>query len=212
MSRMRPITPPYVPVAGDRRGPPAAEEPGMPPLDDWIAEPAVRTHLSAIARAPASRLWAAGNSVRLSDTRTLGHLVRWRIPGLYAEQTFDAMFRDYPFALLGEGAQWAVSGLCGRIWTFARDYPELRGDADFRAWDEPGTVRVLFAHWAVDLGDGTSELHSEERIEPIDERAAKRLRALWRVVGPLKDAISMEPLPIAVARAERDEQRAASGD
>lgn len=174
----------------------------MPALDDWIAAPDVRTHLSTTAGVPAARLWTAARSVRLSDTRTLGHLVRWRIPGLRAEQTFDEMFREYPFALLGEGPQWTVSGLCGRIWTFARDYPELRGDADFRAWDEPATVRVVFAHWTVDTGDGRSELHSEERIEALDERAARRLRALWRVVGPFKDAISAEPLPIAVARAE----------
>ena len=176
----------------------------MPALDSWIPDPAVRTHLSTSARVPAARLWSAANTVRLSDTRTLGRLVRWRIPGLRAEQTFDALFRDYPFALLDEGENWTVSGLCGRIWTFAHDYPELRGDADFRAWNEPGTVRVLFAHWAVDSGDGVSELHSEERIEPLDERAAKRLRALWRIVGPFKDTISAEPLPIAVRRAEQE--------
>ena len=127
---------------------------------------------------------------------------------LEAEQTFHAMFRDYPFALLAEGDHWTVSGICGRIWTFARDYPELRGDADFRAWAEPGTVRVLFAHWAVDVGDGISELHSEERIEALDERAAARLRVLWRIVGPFKDTISAEPLPIAVERAERAERAA----
>ena len=191
-----------MPPAADRERSDPSQRLGMPPLDDWIARPAVRTHISVRAQAPADRLWDAARTVRLSETRTLGHLVRWRIPGLRSEQTFDEMFRDYPFALLGEGPQWSVSGLCGRIWTFARDYPELRGDADFRAWDEPGTVRVLFAHWAVDVGDGIAELHSEERIEPLDERAGKRLRALWRVVGPFKDAISVEPLPIATARAE----------
>ena len=41
-----------------------------------------------------------------------------------------------------------VSGLCGRIWTLARDYPRLSGPEAFRDWDERGTVRVLFAHWA----------------------------------------------------------------
>jgi hypothetical protein len=179
----------------------------MPPLDDWIAEPAVRTHLSKTAQAPPEALWSAATGVRLSDTRTLGRLVRWRIPGLSADQTFHDMFKRYPFALLAGGDGWTVSGLCGRLWTFAHDYPELRGDADFRAWDEPGTVRVLFAHWASDCGDGTSELHSEERIEPLDERAARRLRALWRIVAPLKDAVSAEPLPIAVERAERRARR-----
>jgi hypothetical protein len=174
----------------------------MPALDEWIAEPAVRAHLSRTAQAPVSALWSAATEVRLSDTRTLGRLVRWRIPGLSADQTFRHMFRHYPFALLAEGDTWTVSGLCGRIWTFTHDYPALRGDDDFRDWDEPGTVRVLFAHWAVDRGDGTAELHSEERIEPIDDWAARRLRALWRVVGPLKDAVSVEPLALATSRAE----------
>lgn len=199
---MRPTTPPYVPAeaAGSRTSPPGGS--GAPPLDSWIARPAVRTHLSARADAPASELWSAARSVRLSDTRTLGRLVRWRIPSVEPDQTFHEMFRRHPFALLGEGEHWTVSGLCGRIWTFAHDYPDLRGDADFRAWDEPGTVRVLFAHWTTDAPGGGSVLHSEERIEALDDRAARRLRALWAVVSPFKGAISAEPLPIAVARAQ----------
>ena len=46
-------------------------------------------------------------------------------------------------SLLAEGERWSVSGLCGRIWTLTRDYPRLDGPDAFRAWDEPGTVRVL---------------------------------------------------------------------
>ena len=188
--------------AGHATAAPSSSD-GVPALDSWIAEPAVRTHLSARARADAASLWRAATTVKLSDTRTLGRLVRWRIPGLTEEQTFHDMFEAYPFALLAAGDTWSVSGLCGRLWTFAHDYPELRGDGDFRAWDEPGTVRVLFAHWAVDVGGGWAELHSEERIEPLDNRAARRLRALWRVVGPFRNTISSEPLSIAVRRAER---------
>ena len=171
-------------------------------LDGWLPAPQILARHRREAAASRTELWAAAGDVRLDDTRTLGRLVRWRIPDLTADQTFHEMFRHYPFAVLGEGEHWTVSGLCGRIWTFAHDYPELRGGADFRAWDEPGTVRVLFAHWATEVAGGGSELHSEERIEALDDRAARRLRALWRVVSPFKGTISAEPLPIAVARAE----------
>lgn len=162
----------------------------------------MRTRLSRTAEATPQGLWQAAETVKLSDTRTLGHLVRWRIPGLDQEQTFWRMLRDYPFALLDEGESWTISGICGRIWTKAPDYPELRGADDFLAWDEPGTVRVVFAHWVRDTGDGRAELFSEERIEALDQQAARRLKTLWRIVAPFQDVIAAEPLPIAVRRAE----------
>ena len=98
--------------------------------------------------------------MRLSDTRTLERLVRWRIPDVPPTQTFDELFRTYPFTLLDAGDTWSVSGLCGRIWTLARDYPRLSGPEAFRDWDERGTVRVLFAHWAERGADGRAELVS----------------------------------------------------
>ena len=61
-----------------------------------------------------------------------------------------------------------MSGLCGRIWTLPRDYPRLDGPDAFRAWDEPGTVRVLFAHWVEPDGDGGSAIVSEARVAPVD--------------------------------------------
>ena len=52
-------------------------------LDAWLGAPAVRTHHRRSAAAPAEALWdARDRSVRLDETRTLGRLVRWRIPGL----------------------------------------------------------------------------------------------------------------------------------
>ena len=74
--------------------------------------------------------------------------------------------------MLEAGETWSVSGLCGRIWTLARDYPRLSGPEDFRAWDERGTVRVLFAHWTEPAEDGRATLVSEARVDPVDAAGA----------------------------------------
>jgi hypothetical protein len=176
---------------------------GSPDLDALLPRPAVCTHHRRSAHASAQALWDAARGVRLADTRALGRLVRWRIPGTPPRQTYDALFRAYPFTLLDEGPRHSVSGLCGRIWTLARDYPTLNGAEDFAAWSEPGTVRVLFAHWARPGPDGIAELCSEARIGPVDRHAAMRLRALWAVVGRFEPLVASEPLAVAARRATR---------
>jgi hypothetical protein len=171
-------------------------------LDDWVAEPVVRTRHRRRAAAAPDALWSAARGVRLSETRALGRLVRWRIPGTEPDQTYRALLAEYPFVLLAEGERWSMSGLCGRIWTLSRDYPRLDGPDDFRAWDEPGTVRVLFAHWVVPDGDGASTIVSEARVAPVDRAGEVRLRSLWMVVGVFERLIGAESLELAVARAE----------
>ncbi len=154
------------------------------------------------ASADADALWRAAREMRIADAGRLGRMVRWRIPGVPPGQTFDALFRAEPFTLLEEGECWSVSGLCGRIWTLARDYPRLTGPQDFAAWDERGTVRVLFAHWVEPGAGGGSELISEARVKPVDASAALRLRALWAVIGPFERLVGAEPLALAARRAE----------
>lgn len=184
----------------------------VPPvdLDRWLADPAVCTHHRRDAAATPDALWRAASSLRLEETRTLGRLVRWRIPGLAEGLTFQGLFCGYPFVVLDEGEHWSLSGLAGRIWTLDRDYASLDGPADFRRWDEPGTVRVLFAHWVVPTGDGGAALHSEARVEPVDRRARVRLRGLWTLVGVFERRIGAEPLSLAARRAERRPTGAAS--
>jgi hypothetical protein len=171
-------------------------------LDDWIARPAVCTHHRRSAAASPAALWDAARAVRLADTRTLTRLVRWRIPGVSDGQTFTELFSHYPFTLLEEGDTWSVSGLCGQIWTPARDYARLSGPEEFREWDERGTVRVLFAHWTEPGDDGRSTLVSEARVDPVDPTARLRLRALWTVIGPFERLVGAEPLTVAAQRAE----------
>ena len=173
-----------------------------PDLDAWLPDATVRTcHVRAAVAAP-DALWRAAGEIRLADTRTLARLVRWRIPGTPETATYDELFRGYPFTVLDEGERHLVSGLCGRIWTLQRDYPWLSGPAEFAAWDQPGTVRVLFAHWVSTAADGRAELCSEARVQPVDRQSALRLRALWAMIGRFERLVGAEPLRLAVRRAE----------
>lgn len=172
-------------------------------LDAWLASPAVRARHERSAAVDVDELWRAAQGIRLSETRTLGRLVRWRIPGTPSALRFRELFDRYPFTPLDRGPRHFLSGLCGRIWTLRRDYPRLEDASAFRSWDEPGTVRVLFAHWSEPSGGGGSRLVSEARVEPMDRRAALRLRALWAVVGRFEPLIGSEPLALAARRAEK---------
>jgi hypothetical protein len=172
-------------------------------LDAWLPAPAIRTCHRRTAAADPERLWEAAGGVRLDDTRTIGRLVRWRIPGTAGDTTFRDLLSHYPFTVLEEAEHRLVSGLCGRIWTTSRDYPALDDAEAFRRWDAPGTARVLFAHWAEPAGASRSALVSEARVEPVDGRADVALRALWVVVGRFERFIGAEPLSLACARAER---------
>src|ERR671923_237377 len=138
----------------------------MSSLDDWLPDPAIRTHHRRSAAAEPARLWDCAASVRLADTKTLGRLVRWRIPGTPPERTFHEVFRQYPFTVLDQGEHMLLSGLCGRIWTLARDYPRLDGPEDFLGWAERGTVRVVFAHWVQAASQGRAEVVSPARGGP----------------------------------------------
>jgi hypothetical protein len=172
-----------------------------PDLDAWLPDPAVRTHHERETAASPGALWRAAREIRLDETRTLGRLVRWRIPGVPASGRYDDLFRTYPFTVLDEGDAHLISGLCGRIWTLARDYPRLGGPEDFVAWDAKGTVQVLFAHWVEPLDDGRAALCSEARVKPVDRSSALRLRALWRLIGHFEPLVATEPLSVAARRA-----------
>jgi hypothetical protein len=180
----------------------AADDTRADLLDAWLPDPAVRTHHRRTAAVDPDALWESAAMLRLSDTRTLGRLVRWRIPGLARDLTYGELFRAYPFTVLEEGERHLLAGLCGRIWTPARDYPRLDGPDAFADWAEPGTVRVLFGHWVQETEDG-AELVSEARVEPTDRMAGLRLRALWKVIGPFEKLVGAEAISAASARSRR---------
>jgi hypothetical protein len=175
----------------------------MPPdLDRWLRAPAVRTRHRRESRADAEALWRAAASVTLRDCRLLGRLVGVRVPASRPEMTFEELFRTPPFCTLEAGPCWVLSGLCGRIWSVRGEFDALERPQSFLDWAEPGTVRVLFAHWAQPLASG-AELRSEVRIAAVDRRAAVYLRALEPFIAAFQGLIGLETLSLAVRRAER---------
>jgi hypothetical protein len=173
-----------------------------PDIARWLPDPTLRSIHRREADARPAALWSAAGSVALSECRVLGRLVRWRIPGLAPDLTYHQLFRTHPFVLLEETAQSSVSGLCGQIWTLRRDYPCLDGPAAFEDWQTPGTVRVLFAHWAEPAGRDRAALVSEVHIEAVDSDAGRGLRLVRPLISAFEGLIDREPLAIAARRAE----------
>jgi hypothetical protein len=174
-----------------------------PNLDAWLADPAVRVSHRRHSAASPERLWAAARSVRLSDTRMLGRLIRWRIPGTAVEIEFDELFRHPPFMMLDGAGEALVSGLVGRIWTLRRDYPELAGEREYLEWSRPGTAKVLFANWVEPAGDG-AVLRSETRVQAFGVQGRLGLASVRPLIRGFQQLVWSDAMAAAVRRAEAD--------
>jgi hypothetical protein len=170
-----------------------------PDLDFWLAEPAIRVRHRREAAVDEAALWDAAHTVRVRDTRVLGRLLRWRIPGTSGSIPYDELFREPPFVVLHEDERAVVSGLVGRIWTLRRDYPEIAAD-EFRSWSEPGTACVVFANWVEPAGGGAA-LVSETRVRATDRDGRRGLTAVRPLITAFNALIGREALDLAVSRA-----------
>lgn len=174
-----------------------------PDLDRWLSEPSLRVAHRRESAADADRLWEAAQRVRVADVGLLGRLVRWRIPGVPAEMSFDQVFRSQPFIVLDDGdGESLVSGLVGRIWTLRRDYPKLREPNEYRSWDVSGTAKVLFANWVEPLPADRSALCMEARVRGIGAKGRVGVAAVRPLVSRFQQLIATEGIQAAVRLAE----------
>jgi hypothetical protein len=140
--------------------------------------------------------------VRLNDTARLGRLVRWRIPGTTAEQSFEELLTSTPFIALERADHALVSGIVGRIWTIRRDYPQLSGPDAFRDWSEPGTARVMFANW-VEPSESGATLFAEARVDVYGVQGRIGLTMVRPLISAFHDLIGSDGIEAAVRAAER---------
>ncbi len=174
-------------------------------LDYWLSAPTIRVAHRRQSTAQPDGLWKAARAVKLSDASLLGRLVRWRIPGLPADLTYDNLFRHDPFlVLVGNQQRALVSGLVGRIWTLRRDYPQLSHPEEFRQWSVRGSARVLFANWVEPMASGGAVLRSETRVQAIGTQGRLGLATLRPVVRAAEHLIASDGLHAAVRQAEQE--------
>jgi hypothetical protein len=172
-------------------------------LDQWLPSPTVRVAHCRESTVGPDDLWRAACTVGLDDSSRLGRLVRWRIPGLTGDLSFDHLFRHDPFlVLIGDRERKLVSGLVGRIWTLRRDYPSLSDPEQFREWSARGTARVLFANWVEPVASGGAVLHSETRVDAVGAQGRLGLATLSPVIRTFQQLIATDGIEEAVRRAE----------
>jgi hypothetical protein len=176
--------------------------PVAPQLDLWLADPSVRVAHARSSQATADSLWRAAREIELRQTRMLGRLIRWRIPGLPASTRFDALFRQPPFTVLEEHEHALISGLVGRIWTLRRDYPALEDPEEFRDWSEVGTAKVLFAHWVETVQAGAL-MRSETRVKAFGAQGRIGLASVRPLISGFQHLVASDAMALAVRRAER---------
>ena len=161
----------------------------MVDLDHWLPSPSIRVAHRCDSTVAPDDLWHAACTVGLDDSSLLGRLVRWRIPGLAGDLSFDHLFRHDPFLVLSDNRERAlVSGLVGRIWTLRRDYPQLTDPEQFRRWSTGGTARVLFANWVQPSAAGGAVLRSETRVHAFGVQGHLGLATLRPLVRAFRAA------------------------
>ena len=176
----------------------------LPDLDPWLPDPSIRVVHHRQSTASTDRLWLAARQTKLRDTRLLGRLVHWRLPGVAADSSFEDLFRSPPFLVLDEADRWLVSGIVGRIWTLRRDYPILDSLTEFRRWSTSGTAKVVFAHSAQATEDGRSALRTEVRGEAFGVQGQLGLASVRPLIHGFEHLVGSDALAAAVRRAERD--------
>lgn len=180
----------------------------IPDLDQWLPDPAVRVIHRRQGAAEPDRLWQAARELRLSDTRLLGRLIRWRIPGVSGASSFEELFCNPPFTVLMQSELSLVSGLVGRIWTLRRDYPRLEPE-EFEQWSKAGTAKVVYAHSVRPWDTGRSELRSETRVAAFGAQGRLGLASVRPLIRGFEQLVGTDALAAAVRRAERREDAGA---
>jgi hypothetical protein len=181
-------------------------------LDDFLPEYQAVEHHEARTRAPLDRVVAAVREAKLTDMPAAEVLIRLRSLAdgpLRRDPPGDGSLLD---TMMQQGSGFLVLddrdprhrlyGMVGAPWSSAAA-PEVHDAAAFRAFADPGAVRVAFDFQVVEEPGGVVRLSTETRILGTDAAARRTFARYWRIVYPGSAIIRRVWLDAIVRRAER---------
>jgi hypothetical protein len=170
-------------------------------IDEFLPQPDVSVRHGTDVGASPARTWRAVRSVDLNASVINRWLFRARGIIRPGPLTVDDLVR-LGFVLLGEDRpRELLLGLVAKPWL-------LRGGAvsvtpqGFLAFSSPGYAKIAWNFSLRPMGGGT-RVETETRIRCTDERALRRFRLYWGVVGRFSGVVRVQALRTIRARAER---------
>jgi hypothetical protein len=160
-------------------------------LDQFIPDPEVAEHHKIAIKAPAGVVMAAAKSLNLMTSPVIRAIFRTRELALGGEPDtrphpgtlYEQMLSIGWVVLSEQPGREVVFGAVTQPWVAAPTFRSIPAD-QFRAFSEPGFVKIIWTLRADPVGDARSIFHTETRVCCTDREARERFRKYWSFVAP----------------------------
>lgn len=185
-------------------------------LDHWLPGARWVTRHDRVVAVPTPEVSTAIREVTFRDMRVMRPLIAVRtLPSRLLGHTGRQLIADDADTIRGmtrmdfivldnvPGGELAL-GFVGQPWkpSLAKAVIPGLSPEEFRAFEQPGYVKGVYALWAEPEGVG-SRLHTETRVYATDPSAARRFKPYWLFIKPFSSLMRRDLLAAVGRRAER---------
>ncbi|NKB44782.1 MAG: hypothetical protein GKS03_10945 [Alphaproteobacteria bacterium] len=164
-------------------------------LNSLLPEYEFTEHHTTVVLGTPEQVFASVEAMDLSDSRIARTLMRlWRIPAkLVMKNVSDRnMSVDDFLPLICTPPTDLVRGLIG-----GSNSPKDKATVDaaaFRAFNQPGCIKLAWAFWLTDLGDNRVRVDTETRVLCTDKKTLRGFTVYWYIIRPWSGLIRLRLL------------------
>lgn len=164
-------------------------------LNSLLPEYQFSEHHTNVVLGKPDCVFEAVEAMDLSDSTIARVLMRlWRIPAkLVIKNVSDRSMSVSDFIQLERIPPTDLArGMIGGK-NAPKDKSSVDSDA-FRAFDEPGCIKLVWAFWLTDLGDDRVRVDTETRVLCTDKKTLRSFTVYWCIIRPWSGLIRMRLL------------------